>query len=238
MTIKPAFEPNKVPVQSTDDHLPRVSAEQMSVAALMRRFADPPHWVPELSVEARFSDRAPTPAAVLVPLVMRDQITVLLTTRTAHLSSHSGQVAFPGGKADIGDENATATALREAQEEIGLEPAFVRVIGSFPVYATGSGFLVTPVFGLLQPGFSIAPNPNEVADVFEVPLEFLMNPANHRHHIYDWSGQTRHWISMSYQEGEQERFIWGATAGMLRNFYRFLLASDSAGTGGVAMINP
>ena len=78
----------------------------------------------------------------------------------------------------------------------------------------------------------------EVADVFEVPLEFLMNPANHRHHIYDWSGQTRHWISMSYQEGEQERFIWGATAGMLRNFYRFLLASDSAGTGGVAMINP
>lgn len=224
MTTKTVFEASKVPIQSIDHQLPLVGREQLSVEALMQRFNNPPGWHPELSVEARFSDREPTHASVLIPLVMRDRIFVLLTTRTAHLSTHSGQVAFPGGKSDAEDVSAAATALREAWEEIGLEPRFVQVVGNFPVYSTGSGFLVTPVVGLVKPDFKIVPNPNEVADVFEVPLDFLMNPANHRHHVYEWNGQTRHWISMSYQDGETERFIWGATAGMLRNFYRFLLA--------------
>lgn len=163
------------------------------------------------------------PAAVLIPLVMRDGLTVLLTERTAHLSSHSGQIAFPGGKADPQDLDSIATALREAHEEVGLASDFVQVLGVLPAYTTGSAFVVTPVVALVRPGFDITPNPGEVADVFEVPLQFLMNPANHRHHAVDWAGKRREWLSMPYMDTGKERFIWGATAGMIRNLYRFLL---------------
>jgi 8-oxo-dGTP pyrophosphatase MutT (NUDIX family) len=149
-------------------------------------------------------------------------LTVLLTERTKHLSSHSGQIAFPGGKADPEDTDAIATALREAQEEIGLEERFVQVIGTLPIYTTGSAYMVTPVVALVRTGFDIAPNAHEVADVFEVPLDFLMDPANHRRHAVDWRGVRREWLSMPYQDGKVERFIWGATAGMLRNLYQFL----------------
>jgi 8-oxo-dGTP pyrophosphatase MutT (NUDIX family) len=172
--------------------------------------------------EPRFSSRSPQPASVLVPLVMRDRLMVLLTLRTTHLSSHSGQIAFPGGKADPEDADATATALREAQEEVGLDPSAVEVLGSLPIYTTGSAFHITPVVALVQPDIVLAPNAHEVADVFEVPLEFLMNPAHHRHHAVEWQGARRHWLSMPYEDAGQQRFIWGATAGMLRNFYRFL----------------
>lgn len=174
--------------------------------------------------ETKFSDRQPTAAAVLIPIVLRDVPTVLLTQRTQHLSSHSGQIAFPGGKSDPEDADASSTALREAQEEVGLNPHYVEVLGSLPIYTTGSAFLVTPVVGLVRPGFDLSPNSNEVADVFEVPLHFLMNPANHRLHALEWAGARRQWLSIPYWDGETERFIWGATAGMLRNFYRFLLA--------------
>ena len=167
-------------------------------------------------------------ASVLVPIVMREQPTVLLTERTAHLSTHSGQIAFPGGKADADDVDAAATALREAQEEVGLAPEFVQVLGNLPVYITGSSFIITPVVALVSPGFVITPNANEVADVFEVPLAFLMNPAHHQRHTHEWDGVRREWLSMPYDEQMQDqitqRFIWGATAGMLRNFYRFLSA--------------
>jgi len=139
------------------------------------------------------------------------------------MNSHSGQIAFPGGKADPEDSDAVATALREAYEEVGLERQYVEVIGSLPIYTTGSAFIVTPVVALVKPGFTLLPNADEVADVFEVPLDFLMNPANHRHHVVDWAGEQRSWLSMPYMDGSTERFIWGATAGMLRNFYRFLL---------------
>jgi len=130
-----------------------------------------------------------------------------------------------------------AAALREAHEEVGLLPERVQVIGELPIYVTGTSFLVTPVVGLVQPGFSLNPNPGEVADVFEVPLAFLMNPAHHRRHTLDWQGGRRDWFSMPYTEHRLngqgqieavERFIWGATAGMLRNFYRFLLAENTA----------
>jgi len=114
--------------------------------------------------------------------------------------------------------------LREAQEEIGLSPEYVDVLGTLPVYRTGSAFIITPVVGILRGGFSFVRNPGEVDDIFEVPLAFLMNPANHRRHAVDWEGSQREWLSMPYHDGLAERFIWGATAGMLRNFYRYLLA--------------
>jgi 8-oxo-dGTP pyrophosphatase MutT (NUDIX family) len=222
--ILPSFDPRHVPVVGVDDHLPKVHMHALQPQALTQRFMFPPIWTPELKGEPRFSDRAPVHAAVLVPLVLRDQgLTVLLTERTAHLSSHSGQIAFPGGKADPEDHSATDTALREAEEEIGLDRHYVEVLGSLPIYTTGSAFIVTPVVALVRPDYAMTLNPHEVADAFEVPLRFLMDPGNHRRHVVEWAGATREWFSMPYQDAKAERFIWGATAGMLRNFYRFLL---------------
>ncbi len=211
-------------MDAVDHHLVAVAREKLQPEAIRQRFGAPPAWTPELHAEVRFTDRAPVHAAVLVPIVMRAQPTVLLTQRTAHLVNHSGQVAFPGGKVDAGDANASATALREAQEEVGLDPGLVQVVGVLPSYVTGSAFIISPVIALVRPGFELSLNAGEVADAFEVPLEFLMNPANHRRHSLEWQGVRREWLSMPYLDGETERFIWGATAGMLRNFYRFLAA--------------
>ena len=223
MATLPSFDPRQAPVQGTDLHLPSPHPASLKAKAIAARFATPHAWTPEVRKEAKFIDRAPAHASVLIPLVQREQLTVLLTLRPTHMNSHSGQIAFPGGKADPEDHDAIATALREAHEEVGLEPQFVEVIGQLPIYTTGSAFIVTPVVALVDPGFTLKPNAEEVADVFEVPLEFLMNPANHRHHVVDWGGEQRRWLSMPYLDGNTERFIWGATAGMLRNFYRFLL---------------
>jgi 8-oxo-dGTP pyrophosphatase MutT (NUDIX family) len=220
----PNFDPRQIPVESVDSHLPAVALASMQPAALRQRFLDPPAWEPELLAEKRFTDRAPMQASVLVPIVMREQPTILLTERTMHLSTHSGQIAFPGGKVDEDDADAFATALREAQEEIGLDPAFVQILGTLPHYMTGSAFVITPVVALLEPGFTLTPNAHEVADIFEVPLDFLMNPAHHRRHAFEWQGVRREWFSMPYQDQLTQRFIWGATAGMLRNFYRMLSA--------------
>ena len=174
--------------------------------------------------ERQFADRAPAPAAVLLPLVMRERLHLLLTQRTAHLSTHSGQIAFPGGKVDATDADATAAALREAEEETGLSREHVEVLGTLPQYITGTSFFITPVVALVRPGFALQPNPHEVDDVFEVPLDFLMDPVHHRRHAYEWDGVVREWYSMPYQDGPRERFIWGATAGMLRNFFHLLRA--------------
>ena len=213
-----------MPILGVDSHLPAVGLDVLQPAALRLRFATLPAWEPEVWAEKSFSDQTPTQAAVLVPIVMREQPTVLLTERTKHLSNHSGQIAFPGGKADKEDADASATALREAQEEIGLDPALVDVLGVLPHYVTGTAFIITPVIALVQPGFALSPNGYEVADVFEVPLEFLMNPSHHRRHAFEWEGVRREWFSMPYQDKSAQRFIWGATAGMLRNFYRLLSA--------------
>ncbi|MDO8251277.1 MAG: CoA pyrophosphatase [Rhodoferax sp.] len=231
MSRLPNFDPRQVPVEGVDSHLPPVPLASLQPDALRQRFASPPVWVPELLAEKKFMDRAPMHASVLLPIVMRERPTILLTERTMHLSTHSGQIAFPGGKADEDDADAAATALREAQEEVGLDPAFVQVLGVMPHYVTGSAFIITPVVALVQPGFTLTPNAYEVADVFEVPLEFLMNPAHHQRHVFEWEGVRREWFSMPYQEDTQahmpQRFIWGATAGMLRNFYRLLSAPAS-----------
>jgi len=220
-----SFDPREVPVTFVDSHMPAVSPERLSAHGLRDRFAAPPEWAPELRREPQMTDRAPAQAAVLVPVVMRDKPTVLLTERSAQLTNHSGQVAFPGGRVDPEDANIAAAALREAWEEVGLSAEYIEVLGSLPTYTTITSFVVTPVVALVRPDFQLTINPYEVAEAFEVPFAFLMDPANHRHHTMVGDDlKSREWISMPYQDGSQERFVWGATAGMLRNLYRFLSA--------------
>lgn len=220
----PNFDPREVPVAGVDAHLPAVSAARLTADALRWRFASPPQWQPEVWSEKRFTDRQPAQASVLVPIVMRERPMVLLTERTAHLTTHQGQVAFPGGKRDDTDLDATDTALREAHEEIGLERELAEVIGEMPTYTTGTMFIITPVVALVSPDYRLVLNEYEVADAFEVPLDFLMDPKHHRRHAMDLGGVRREWFSMPYVDERKERFIWGATAAMLRNFYRFLAA--------------
>lgn len=220
----PNFDPRSVPVIGVDSHLPAVPAARLDPAALRERFAAPPAWEPEIWAERRIVDRPPARAAVLVPIVMRDEPAVLLTRRTEHLSNHAGHVAFPGGRRDDTDADDAETALREAEEEIGLPRGLAEVIGSMPTYTTGTQFIITPVVALVQPQYPLALNAYEVAEAFEVPLSFLMDPAHHRRHRIEWAGASREWFSMPYQDGAHERFIWGATAAMLRNFYRFVAA--------------
>ena len=168
-------------------------------------------WAPP---EARPGDHAP--AAVLAGLIDRPEgFTVLLTLRTAHLRSHAGQIALPGGRADPG-ERPWETALREAWEEVGLDPALVEVAGLSDPFWTRTGYLITPVVGFVQPDFTLAPNAEEVADVFEVPFAFLMDAANHRTILRELSDGSKHEVwAMPYQE----RNIWGVTAMLLRDLY-------------------
>jgi 8-oxo-dGTP pyrophosphatase MutT (NUDIX family) len=225
----PTFDPRTIPVIGVDAHLSGVPAGNLTPPALRQRFRHPPVWAPEHSVEKKFSNREPALAAVLIPLVMRDELTLLLTERAGNMSTHSGQVAFPGGRTDNTDHDAVDTALREAHEEIGLSRDHVEVLGILPTYVTGTAFIITPVVALVRPGFILQPNPSEVADIFEVPLHHLMNPANHQRHEFEFDGDVRQWLSMPYtgpvdSSDSKERYIWGATAGMLRNLYRFLMA--------------
>lgn len=159
------------------------------------------------------------PAAVLVPLVPRqDGLHMLLTERQPHLSRHAGQVAFPGGRIDETDLGPIAAALRETQEETGILPGFVEPLGFLDTYVTSTNYRVVPVVGIVQPGFTLTPHAGEVADVFEVPLAFLMNPAHHERHSRDWQGRLRYYYAMPWQG----RYIWGATAGMIRNLYSLM----------------
>jgi 8-oxo-dGTP pyrophosphatase MutT (NUDIX family) len=157
-------------------------------------------------------------AAVLVPLTIKNPMTVLLTERTAHLSAHAGQIAFPGGKIDATDRDASAAALREAEEEIGLDPALVERLGYLEPYRTGTGYIITPVVALIAGNFTPKPEPAEVAGTFEVPLSFLMDERNHRIDSREWRGAERHFYAMPYEQ----RYIWGATAGIIRALSRRL----------------
>ena len=160
-----------------------------------------------------------TPAAVLVPLVTRPEgLTTLFTQRTGHLEHHAGQISFPGGHVAPGDETPEETALRETEEEIGLARRHVEIVGRLSEYVTRTGFRVTPVVGVVAPPFRLAPDPHEVADVFEVPLDFLLDPSNHQRHSREVGGTIRQFYAMPYRG----YYIWGATAGMLINLYEVL----------------
>ena len=226
---RPIPDPRDARIDDTVAALPAIPADRLDRDALRERFRRPPVWTPEFVDDRwRLGPERPRPAAVLVPLVPRaGGLSVLLTVRTAHLSAHAGQIAFPGGRTEPTDASPAATALRESEEEIGLDRGCVEVLGQMPAYLTGSGFEVTPVVGLVSPDPVLRPDPYEVAETFEVPLAFLMDPAHHQRRLYTWSdGAQRSFLAMPWRsaDGAPEYFVWGVTAAILRNLYRFLAA--------------
>ena len=208
----------------------RFNAAEFQDLAAQRLHPAVPQEMEDMSIPAPRSDddlnrhlgatfdpvSSPRPAAVLVPLVMReDGLTVLLTRRTDDMPSHPGQVAFPGGKIDAGDDGPVGAAIRETQEETGLDRRFIETCGFLDIYQTRTGFRICPVVALVRTGFSLEPEAGEVAEIFEVPLGFLMDPGNHQRHGREWEGKKRWFYAMPYDR----HYIWGATAGMIRNFY-------------------
>ena len=222
--MKALFDPTEASIDALAGE-PALPRSRLDPDWLRRRFAEPVAWSPEFTAEPELnlSGRASVPAAVLVPMVVRGgDLGLLLTLRTAHLNDHAGQISFPGGRVDPGDEDAIATALRETEEEIGLPRRHVEVIGSLPEYQTGTGFTVTPVVALVHPPFELAADAFEVAEIFEVPMHFLMNGSNHqrRSAVIPNRPGRRSFYAMPYGD----YFIWGATAAMLRNLFHFLRA--------------
>ena len=227
------FDPASQPWQPADIGLTAVPERLLTPESLREVLSQEGPWPqdPLGSTEYRHPGREgpPVMAAVLVPLVARPEgVSVMLTQRTAHLYDHAGQISFPGGRVETYDATPIATALREAQEETGLAAEYVDVLGTMPDYLTSTGFAITPVLSLVRPGFTLAPDVFEVAEIFEVPLAFLANPANHR--LYRGplpDGRERRYYAMPWQK----YFIWGATAGMLRNLYHALHHGLVAGEG-------
>ena len=185
-------------------------------AALLRRPASA-----EPVVETGAETQALVAASVLFPIVLREGgPAVLLTQRTEHLRDHAGQISFPGGRAEPGDPSPEYTALREAEEEIGLAARHVEIAGFLPEYRTVTGYRITPVVGFLTPPFTLRPDSSEVAEVFEVPLAFLLDPANHQRHSREYQGTTRYFFAMPYGR----HYIWGATAGIIVSLARAMAA--------------
>lgn len=218
------FDPQSIPVESIAGEMP-VKPEQLVPDRLRARFASPPIWTPEMTDEHRARNALvlPKPASVLIPIVARDNgLTLLFTQRTAHLTDHAGQVSFPGGRAEQVDSSPIETALRETEEEVGLARRHVDVLGVLPDYFTVTGYRVTPVVSLVQPPFDLHADPSEVAEIFEVPLAFLMDGRHHQRRTVTLPHGVGHrtFYAMQYDRF----FIWGATAGMLRNLFHFLRA--------------
>lgn len=216
------FDPEQLPVDAVGAE-GALAPERLLAGWLRARFADPPQWEAEPAESPLLRRDSITAASVLISLVERAEgLSMLLTQRTAHLTDHAGQISFPGGRAEDYDASPIDTALREAEEEIGLHRRHVDVLGTLPDYVTGTGYRVTPVVALVQPPFELTPDPNEVAEIFEVPLAFLMNAANHRRLSFDLpeGAGRRSFYAMPYERF----FIWGATAGMLRNLFHLLRA--------------
>ena len=223
-------DPKAIPVAGTDEHLAALPAERLTEQWLRQRLPQASQRAPAIAGDGARADlfpgRDPAAASVLVPLVRRPHgLQVLLTRRTDHLRDHAGQISFPGGRAEPHDADSVATALREAEEEVGLPPAWVEVIGAMPDYTTVTRFVVTPVVGLIAPDYPLRLDTFEVAEAFEVPLSFLMTPAHHRRHEFEIAGVRRQFLSMPWSKPggpPDEYFIWGATAAMLRNLYHLL----------------
>jgi 8-oxo-dGTP pyrophosphatase MutT (NUDIX family) len=220
------FDPQTIPVDSIAGEA-AIQPDQLTVNRLRARFTNPPHWLPETTEEHRLRQQksSPIPASVLIPIVAREQgLTLLFTQRTAHLTDHGGQVSFPGGRAEEEDASPIETALRETEEEVGLGRRHVEIIGTLPDYFTGTGYRITPVVGIVQPPFDLCADPFEVAEIFEVPLSFLMDGMNHQLRTAELprGAGRRTFYAMPYERF----FIWGATAGMLRNLFHFLRAQQ------------
>lgn len=205
--------------------------QSLSLDFIQYAFANHHEW----QVEPIFAKSFPSdfssyfnykPAAVFVPLVQRDSgLSMLFTKRSKHLQNHAGQICFPGGRAEEKDKDEIETALREMQEEIGVHPKYIDLIGTHPSFVTVSQFIMKPVIGYLKPGFNIIPDTNEVEQVFEVPLSILMDPTQHRLHSLPMKiGNERFYFSITWQQ----HFIWGATAILIRNLYRFLHSAQNA----------
>ena len=222
------LDPQAVPVIGTDHHLPAVDQARLTPEALRQRFQAAQGWQADIRGDTGADPEGLSAASVLVPLVQRaDGLHVLLTRRSEHLRDHAGQISFPGGRVEQDDADAVATALREAEEEVGLPRDAVDVIGQLPHYTTVTRYVVTPVVALVRPPFDLRLDAFEVAEAFEVPLSFLMTPAHHRRHEFELQGERRQFLSMPWQGLDEQGvsrtyFIWGATAAMLRNLYGFL----------------
>lgn len=216
------FDPQIIPVESLAGER-AVAPERLTADWLRSRFGNPPDWLPENTGEhlLRQSTAAPMPASVLLPIIVREHgLALLLTRRTEHLTDHGGQISLPGGRLEEQDISAIETALRETEEEVGLNRRHVEVIGTLPDYYTGTGYRVTPVAAIVQPPFELRADPFEVAEIFEVPLSFLMDGMNHQRRTAELPHGVgrRTFYAMPYERF----FIWGATAGMLRNLFHFL----------------
>jgi 8-oxo-dGTP pyrophosphatase MutT (NUDIX family) len=225
----PIIDPEQAQLLRRDADLPAVPPAALTPQHLRERFAALVPWQPELFEDAPLLSAQPLrPAAVLIGLVPRAQgVQVVLTRRTLDLHEHAGQISFPGGRCDRQDLHPAATALREASEEIGLHPAGTEILGTLPPYRTVSAYAVTPVVALLPQTARMTPHPGEVSEVFEVPLAFLMDPSHHEHRQWppDAAGaQRRRFLVMPYTAEGRRYVIWGATAAMLRNLYRLLIA--------------
>lgn len=229
------FDPETLPVTRRDTALPAVPHERLRPEALRQRLAQAPAWTPELFRDVVMPD-AGTPRAAAVLLALRpsaEGLQLVLTRRRDDLRLHGGQISFPGGRRDPDDVDALGNALREAEEEVGLSPQRVEPLGLLPEYTTITGFIVTPVVSLIAADARLRADPREVAEIFEVPLAFLMDPAHHE--LRSWNpedgrpnapgGPARSFYAMPWTGPDgARRFIWGATAAMIRNLYRMLIA--------------
>lgn len=216
------FDPRDMAIDSIAGEA-ALGADRLNADWLRQRFATPPAWVPEVTADSRIrtADTRVTPASVLMPIILRETgPTLLLTQRTAHLHDHAGQISLPGGRYEASDSSAIDTALRETEEEVGLHRRHIEVIGTLPDYQTITGYRVTPVVSLVRPPFDLRADPFEVAEIFEVPLHFLMDGSHHQRRSAELpaAGGRRSFYAMPYERF----FIWGATAAMLRNLYHFL----------------
>jgi 8-oxo-dGTP pyrophosphatase MutT (NUDIX family) len=216
------IDPQAFPIDSIAGE-PAVSVAQLTVSALRQRFAQPPVWGRDPLPREIVPSASLRRAAVLMPIVLhKNTPTLLLTLRNAQLRQHAGQISFPGGGVEVGDKDLIDAALRETEEEIGVARSQIEVLGTMPDYLTRTGFQITPVVGLIQAPYMSEADPTEVAEIFEVPLAFLMDGMHHQRRLmtHPTTGEHRLVYTMPYQQ----YFIWGATAGMIRNLFHFLRA--------------